>query len=92
MTFKEVTEKARNLLFHRRYAYNQLFNRKSPFFEIVVKDLARFCRAHDSTFHEDPRIHAMVEGRREVWLRIQRYLNLSPDELWSLFNKGVKDG
>jgi hypothetical protein len=28
----------------------------------------------------------MLEGRREVWLRIQKHLNLSPDELVKIFN------
>lgn len=65
-------------------AYNRVFDRKSPFTQQVLKDLANFCRAHDSTFHQDPRVHAVLEGRREVWLKIERMLNLSPDELYEL--------
>tara|TARA_R110000803_G_scaffold27832_3_gene64775 strand:- start:2264 stop:2509 length:246 start_codon:yes stop_codon:yes gene_type:complete len=54
--------------------------------EAVLVDLARFCRADESTFNTDPRISALMEGRREVWLRITKHLNLSPDELARYFN------
>lgn len=53
----------------------------------VLKDLAKFCRANKSCFHSDPRLHAALEGRREVWLRIMEHLNLPPDELYELYNK-----
>ena len=65
-------------------AYNQVFSRENVFTQDVLSDLAKFCRAHASTFHSDPRIHAALEGRREVWLLIQNYLNLSQDELYKL--------
>lgn len=74
----------RQALGDRRHAYRQTF--KGPLAEVVLRDLARFCRAHRSTFHADPRAHAVAEGRREVWLRIAHHLNLSPDELWSLYS------
>lgn len=51
----------------------------------VLIDLARFCRANESTFHEDPRLHAVLEGRREVWLRISNHLNLTTDQLYALY-------
>lgn len=51
----------------------------------VLRDLARFCRADDTCFNEDPRIHAVLEGRREVWLRIQHHLNLSSEQLAALY-------
>lgn len=54
--------------------------------EAVLADLARFCRADESTFNTDARISALMEGRREVWLRITKHLNLSPDELARYFN------
>jgi len=54
--------------------------------EAVLADLARFCRADESTFNTDPRISALMEGRREVWLRITKHLNLSPNELARYFN------
>lgn len=51
---------------------------------IVLRDLEQFCRGSETCFHSDPRIHAVLEGRREVWLRLQKQLQLSPEDLWSL--------
>lgn len=81
---KEWLDKLRVALGNRRHAYRQTF--KGPNAEIVLADLARFCRAHESTFHENARAHALAEGRREVWLRLQNHLRLSPDELWRLYS------
>lgn len=50
----------------------------------VLADLAAFCRAAESCFHADPRMHAMLEGRREVFLRIQSRLNLTQKQLYAL--------
>lgn len=69
----------RDLLVRRHQDYVQTF--KGPVPERVLADLARFCRAGESTFHPDPRVHAVLEGRREVWLRIQKYLRLSAADI-----------
>ncbi len=74
---------AKQYLANRRTAYVRAF--QSPGGEEVLGDLARFCRASESTFHSDPRVHAVLEGRREVWLRIMEHLQLSEDELWRLY-------
>lgn len=76
-----LIERARKFLSRRAYAYRQTFS--NPNGEKVLKDLHGFCRATDSTFHTDPRVSAVMEGRREVWLRIQRHLNLSEEQLWA---------
>jgi hypothetical protein len=47
----------------------------------VEADLRRFCRAGVSTFHPDPRVHAMLEGRREVFLRIEQFSTLTTEEI-----------
>ena len=73
-----------NYFTKRVIAYNRVFDKQSPFTHDVLVDLAKFCRAHTSTFNPDPRIHAQLEGRREVWLRIQEAIQLSPDELLAL--------
>ena len=65
-------------------AYNQVFNSDNKYTEVVLKDLAKFCRAHQTTFNKDPRIHATLEGRREVWLRIEEFLKLTPEEIYEL--------
>lgn len=51
----------------------------------ALEDLAFFCRANETTFHENERAQAMLEGRRQVWLRIQQHLNLSSEELMALY-------
>lgn len=81
---REILDKLRQRLGERRYAYQKIF--AGPLADTVLKDLARFCRANTSTFHEDARLHAVAEGRREVWLRIQNHLRLSPDQLWELYS------
>lgn len=78
-----MLDKLRTALGERRYAYRKTF--EGPLADVVLTDLARFCRAHESTFHADARAHAVAEGRREVWLRIQKHLQLSPDQLWELY-------
>ena len=87
----QALERLRQFIFKRQHAYLQVFNPDNVYRDTVLKDLAKFCRANDSSFHVDPRAHAMLEGRREVFLRIQRYLQLTPDEIWSFHNKGEID-
>lgn len=78
-----MIEAARQFLARRRTAYVKTF--LSPFGQEVLADLAKFCRATESTFHPDARAHAVMEGRREVFLRIQKHLHLSDDQLWQIF-------
>ncbi len=85
MTPSEFIDKLRIALGDRRHAYRTLF--KGPVAEVVLKDLARFCRAHESTFHTDERTAVLLEGRREVWLRIAQHLNLSEADLWALYSR-----
>lgn len=83
-------EKARDFLRGRQLAYKRTFkDLDAPRSDAaaVLADLAKFCRAHDSTFHPDPHVRAQLDGRREVWLRIQSHLQLTDDELWELHSK-----
>lgn len=50
----------------------------------VMFELKEFCRANETTFDVDARVHALKEGRRETLLRIQHYLNLSDIDLMKL--------
>ncbi|MDE2103150.1 MAG: hypothetical protein KGL39_38245 [Patescibacteria group bacterium] len=68
----------------RKLAYKRTFNTTSG--REVLQDLAKFCRAYESTFSADERAHVLIEGRREVWLRIQAHLNLTEEEIWGLFS------
>lgn len=73
------------LIHDRRLAYGNVFGKPNDIaVDTVLKDLAKFCRAHESTFHKDPRVHAVLEGRREVWLRIQEYLKLNDKQIYQL--------
>lgn len=80
----ELVERTMNFVRRRSRAYNTVF-KNSRGGGIVLEDLAKFCRANESTFHADARMHAVLEGRREVWLRIQQHLNLTPNELFALY-------
>ena len=77
-----MLEKIKDALSSRRQSYVEVF--EGPSGEAVLKDLAKFCRANETTFKEDPRLHAVLEGRREVWLRIQRHLNMTDEELYEI--------
>jgi hypothetical protein len=80
----EMIDRARDFLRNRAFAYRVTFT--GPRAEAVLADLAKFCRATESTFHPDPRAHAAAEGRREVWLRIQHHLKLTDDDLWKRYS------
>lgn len=84
---RERWERIKDFLLNRQLAYQNTFVAGSPAADKVLKDLARFCRAHNTTFHPDPRMHAILEGRREVFLRIERFLKLTPEEVWELHGK-----
>ena len=73
-----------NFLRDRARDYQRKF--PNPADDRVLRDLAKFCRANESTFNADPRIHAALEGRREVWLRIANHLHLSPEQLYLIYN------
>lgn len=68
----------------RKRAYQLVFTSSAG--QICLADLAKFCRAEQSCFDPDPRLHAALEGRREVWLRICSHLNLNPQELYALYS------
>jgi hypothetical protein len=79
----------RSLLVRRHQDYAVTFDGPVP--ERVLADLAKFCRANESTFHPDPRIHAVLEGRREVWLRIQKYMRLTAADIDRLAKEEAAD-
>lgn len=83
----KIRERVAIFLTDKKTAYQFTFNPESIHAKAVLKDLARFCRANESTFHTEDRVHCALEGRREVWLKIQNYLNLTPEELSELYRK-----
>lgn len=59
--------------------------------EHVLADLRAFCKADAPTiFSTDPLLLARREGRREVFVRIQRMLNLDESEVQKLME--IDDG
>lgn len=74
----------------RRQSYQNLFNLESKSVRVVLADLARFCRAGQTTFHENQRMSDVLQGRREVWLRLADHLNMTEGELYDLFVRGIK--
>ena len=79
----ELVQRTLEFLSRRKNSYRQTFG--SPVGQEVLIDLAKFCRANETTFDLDPRVHAAMEGRREVWLRITQHLNLSSEQLYQLY-------
>ncbi len=74
----------------RKAAYQAKFG-KAPGVpdDLATADLKRFCRANSTCFDPDPRAHAALEGRREVYLRIQQHLELTVEQLAELYGAPV---
>lgn len=79
-------------ILRRRQAYRRLFlgddGKLSPDAELVINDLARFCRLHRSTTvvstvsrQTDVPATFQAEGRREVILRILGHLHVDDADL-----------
>lgn len=68
-------------------AYRNVFgvDRRTEDQQVVLEDLAMFCRANESEFDPDVRVHALKSGRREIWLRIQQHLHLNDAALFDLY-------
>lgn len=76
MATKEQVQAAAAQLRDRQIAYKVLFGSNAPAVKTVMDDLAQFCRANVTTFDANDRVHAAMEGRREVYLRIQEHLEM----------------
>jgi hypothetical protein len=82
-------------LIKRRYSYRAIFLDETGRLKFTaapaMADLKRFCYADKPTVLVSPKTGAIdplamahAEGRREVWLRIQHYLQLDEDQLLKL--------
>jgi len=73
----------RRITLIRKQAYQQTFNGEHG--KAVLADLRRFCRARLPTADvNNEKTTYLLEGRREVWLRIQAYLQLSDEDVYNL--------
>ena len=87
-----LKDEAKGVLRSRALAYKRIFLGHGKDTDAVLADLARFCRASESTYHVDQRLSDILVGRREVILRISHHLQLSEDQLWGLYgNKSLPD-
>ena len=86
-----LIERGMALLRHRSMSYRDVFLGHGRSTDDVLHDLAKFCRAHESTFHVDHSMSDRLDGRREVFLRISHYLHLSETQLWDIYgNKSIQ--
>lgn len=88
---KDLRDLQRQQMRDRKLAYIHVFGMTDNANKLVLADLQRFCRAGVSTFHPDPRVHALLEGRREVVLRIADFINLSIEELCDKYGGNPDD-
>lgn len=81
-----VISKISTLLRPRAKAYRNTFN--NPEGRKVLADLRRFCRATTPTADvNNVQTTYLLEGRREVWLRIQAHLNMTDEQVLNLIEE-----
>lgn len=85
-----LIEHTKRFLAGRAGSYRRTFPKEKGDAQRVLKDLASFCRAHETVFRPTERETGILIGRQEVWLRIQQHLKLTDDELWALFGPRTK--
>ena len=73
-----MTEEELDFLTERKRAYQLAFS--SPAGEAVMRDMVRYCRAKSTTGGD-----TLLEGRRQVYLRIQQHLELEEAQLYKLY-------
>jgi len=85
-------QKVLDFLNKRAFYYKAVFDKENTGTLPVLADLAKFCRADKTcVVPSDSRATYVLEGRREVWLRIQNHLNLSQEELYRIYAAKGKD-
>lgn len=83
MSVRDNVISAFDFLRHRRRAYQLAMG--SPAGNEVLSDLARFCRAIETCVVPGDHDRTLIlEGRREVWLRITDHLHLTSEQLYAL--------
>lgn len=69
----------------RKKSYQSIFGPAGAAGSDAMKDLAKFCYAAKSTAVPNRDLSMVLQGRREVWLRICEHLHLEPEELAVLY-------
>lgn len=82
-------EQALPIFADRKRAYQLAFG--TPAGEAVLADMAAFCRARETCVVPGDRDRTWVlEGRREVYLRIRDHLDLSAEQLVEIYTRPAK--
>jgi hypothetical protein len=80
----QLTFSTPKLVARIRTAYRAAFTH--PAGEMVLADLAKFCRAAETCVIPGDHDRTLIlEGRRECFLRITDHLNLSSEQLYALY-------
>jgi hypothetical protein len=92
MSWDAAFERWKARLHTRKQAYQSVFftadERVRPFAETVVKDLARYCHAYDTSFRfskitgqSDAQAIAFAEGQRDVFNRIKALSGMTAEQI-----------
>jgi hypothetical protein len=82
----EREQRILSMLRERKIAYGRVFvdgGATPGDMKIVLEDLRNFCRYRKSTFHPNVQLAAKLDGRREVALRIDDYIELPVETLFA---------
>lgn len=88
MTTK-LTSEALQEFADRKRAFNSAFAMQ-PHGAKVMELLGLFCRSRDTTAIGDASMVHLLEGRRQVFLLIQDYLELTPEQLIRKYTKPIE--
>lgn len=80
---KSATEVS-DYLRRRQQAYTSVFSGKGGEEDVkfVMLDLAHFTRAYSPTWNVNQKVQDLLEGRREVFMRIMDFTSLDHDTLY----------
>lgn len=63
----------------------------SPAGKAMLEDLALMCRANESCFDPDARMHAYREGKRVAYIRLIDFRDMTIDELYAKYTTAAKE-
>lgn len=86
---EEIVTRTLDFLGWRKRAYLLTFPKQEVAQNIVLKDLALYCHMNEECPHTDPFEIGVWLGKRSVFLRVQRHLYLTPEELFAIYG-GVR--
>lgn len=89
-------ERVVRLIQVRKGAYSRVFTAGATAsqadIDLVLVDLAHFCRGYTSEYKTDSRDHALLSGRREVFLRIMEHKVIGFEDLLIKYTSALTRG